>query len=168
MALVSQYEKGISLYDEGEYKEAIEILEPLGDYKDSISIIKDAGDKIEEQKQKEDNQQKYQYAEDYFNRGEYAKALELFDELGEYTDSATRASRIRSIINTIDNNEKVYLEAQSLYDQKEYIKAQKLFYDISDYKDSGEYIILCSVNQIRLDHAMTISGILGTPEIKET
>lgn len=67
----SDYKKATSLYENGEYVEALELFELLGDYEDSADMVKACN---------------YQIALELTNAAKYQEALEMFLSLGDYED----------------------------------------------------------------------------------
>lgn len=72
----SDYKKAVSLYDSGEYAQAMELFEELGDYEDSSTMVKACS---------------YQIALDFADAGNYQDALTIFQSLGDYADSSQRS-----------------------------------------------------------------------------
>lgn len=156
--IVKQYTTGVNYYKNEQYDEAINTLESLGDYRDCYDIIEDSNEKREIQKQTEEKQRKYDLAITYLMNKDYEKALELFEELGDFSDSFQKVVQIEETMLQIEVDENIYMEGKQLFSEKKYKLALEKFMDIKNYKDSGEYIILCTDNQNRINHAHPISA----------
>lgn len=72
----SDYKKAVSLYESGEYAEAVEMFEALGDYEDSAEMVKACN---------------YQIALELTKAGKYQEALVMFVSLGDYEDCAEQS-----------------------------------------------------------------------------
>lgn len=72
----SDYKEANSLYESGEYVEALEMFEALGDYEDSVEKVKACN---------------YQIALELTNAGKYQEALTMFVSLGDYEDCAEQS-----------------------------------------------------------------------------
>lgn len=68
-----QYNKGLTLFENGGYDEAIAIFTELEDYKDSADRVKEV---------------KYSQASALSEKRDYAQAADIYKELGEYKDCA--------------------------------------------------------------------------------
>lgn len=75
---------------------------------------------------------KYSQAKQDFESGNYEAAVEKFEGLKEYKDSAERLVESR------------YFYACKKYDEKMYMEAQKVFSEIDSYKDSADYLEKCT------------------------
>ena len=69
------YQKAQKAYQDGEYENAIVLLEKLGEYKEAPELLKSS---------------KYDLANSYFEEEKYNEAEEAFEELGDYEDSRSR------------------------------------------------------------------------------
>ncbi|MBQ2741848.1 MAG: hypothetical protein IJF32_03505 [Oscillospiraceae bacterium] len=109
------YEEAISLFNQNQYEQAAEIFEKIGYYKDSSDFEDKCRIKMGEtylassdyEKAKVEftkinnsnrskqliNKSKYAEAEMLFNDGNYDRAIELFSELGGYSDSINYVER---------------------------------------------------------------------------
>lgn len=76
--------------------------------------------------------QKYNTAVTLMENGEYEAAIEAFDELGNYKDSAEQKTEARKA--------SVYAEAESLFENERYEEALSRYIDLADYKDSSERV----------------------------
>lgn len=104
-----KYKEALTLYQNGEYKQAESRFAELGNYRDSEQYLQDIP---------------YRIAEDLLEKGKYEAARNAFLELGDYRDSADRAK------------ETAYLYAQTLQADGDYITARKWFEDAEPYNDS--------------------------------
>ncbi len=117
------YKAAVSLMEDGKYDEAIEKLENQDGYNDSKDMINEclyrkAGELLE--------------SDDY---SKVAKAVELFNDLGEYRDSLERTIEAK--------NKSLYLEAMLAFEGKrDSWWAWKIFISLGDYKDSKEKAFL--------------------------
>lgn len=109
----SDYKNAVSLYESGQYEEAVDKFTELGDYKDSQLLLQTC---------------KYESAKAMINSGSYEEAKAIFEELGDFEDSA-------DYINSCDYN--IALE---LYNSGDYEGAIEIFETISDYSDSADKI----------------------------
>lgn len=76
-------------------------------------------------------ERRYQQAKQLVEEGEYYLAINILDELGNYSDSASiREELVDSIL---------YDDAKIYYEHGYYEEALALFEDITSYKDSEEY-----------------------------
>lgn len=78
---------------------------------------------------------RYREAMDLMAAGEYAEAGEIFEELGEYKDSAEQRK--------LALNELHYAEAAALLDQGQYADAGEAFTALGDFGDSAEMALEC-------------------------
>ena len=74
----------------------------------------------------------YKAAQALMDAGEYGKAAEAFEALGDYEDSVQKTEGARQL----KVKQEAYQEAQSLLDAGEYIKAAETFEALGDYADS--------------------------------
>ncbi len=74
------------------------------------------------------NPRSYQRAQELYNANEYAQALELFEELGDYKDSKNMAIDCK------------YNEGIILIQSGDYTGAEPLFSELGDYKDCEMYL----------------------------
>lgn len=113
----ADYKKAVSLYEDGEYEQAMELFEALGDYEDASVRVLDCH---------------YQIAVEFANAGKYQEAQEIFLSLGSYQDSVDMAKACN------------YEIALGLADQEEYQKAIDIFLNLGDYKDSYQKCVDCA------------------------
>lgn len=105
-----KYKEALTLYQNGEYKQAESRFAELGNYRDSEQYLQDIP---------------YCIADDLLEQGKYEAARNAFLELGAYKDSADRAL------------ETAYLYAQTLQADGDYISARKWFEDAEPFSDSS-------------------------------
>ena len=102
------YDFALSLMESGQYEDAIEQFSALGDYKDCVEQIKIAEQRIEQMEQAEreaaleaERNEKYNYAISLLNAGtpeKDAEAYAIFNELGDYKDSASYLADFRYLL----------------------------------------------------------------------
>jgi len=80
-------------------------------------------------------EERYQEAEALMREERYGEAADLFEELGDYEDSARKAESCRKAED--------YYRAQELMDQGSYGDAAALFEALGDYRDSQEKAETC-------------------------
>ena len=73
----------------------------------------------------------YKKAERLLNNGDYAAALELYENLGLYEDSQDKAKLCR------------YSIASSLFDEAQYEDALIIYEDLGEYQDCAEQVEIC-------------------------
>ena len=110
-----KYKEALTLYQNGEYKQAESHFAELGSYRDSEQYLQDIP---------------YRIAEDLLEQGKYKAARNAFIELGDYRDSADRAL------------EAAYLYAQTLQTDGDYISARNWFEDAEPFSDSSACVEL--------------------------
>lgn len=127
----SDYKKAMSLFETGEYEEAIAAFEALGEYKDSVQKIDEC---------------KYEAAVDLMESGSFEEAIAAFKALGEYSDSVQKI------------NECKYRAAVALMDSGNYEEAIAAFEAIGEYKDCAQKIRDCktAILDIRYDEAIAL------------
>ena len=115
------YKKATKLYNNGEWDEAIEILESLGSYEDSKDMV---------------NACNYEKATELYENKDYDEAIEIFESLGSYEDS-------KEMVNACN-----YGKATELYENKNYDEAIEIFTELSDYEDSESMIANCKRRKV--------------------
>ena len=80
----------------------------------------------------------YREAQVYLATDEYAAALEILEELGDYRDSEALAGECREALTRAQ-----YLRASALYDAGETEAALSAFLEIAGYRDSADWIARC-------------------------
>ena len=114
------YNKAMSLYNEGDYPAAQAMFESLGDYQDSAFYAFECA-----------NIQTYTTAWEYLENNDYKNAIDVFCKLGDFRDAADKQSEAR------------YLLGCEYYDQKDYATASSWFNTCKDYKDAAEKSDTC-------------------------
>lgn len=145
------YEDGVKAYEDGDYDEAIELLNTIGDYQDAIQYIENA-----------ERWNKYSEAISYYESGDYEEAYQLFVELGDFENS--RQYLIKTQLPEVSRVQAdTYQEAMDYYENKDYEKAKVLFEQLTDYKNSQVMIIKCENGEKRLELATTVcAGVNST------
>lgn len=113
----SDYREANSLFESGNYDEALKIFQELGDYKDSVEFSKEC---------------QYQIAKELLALGHYDEANQLFLNLDQYADSASLCK------------ECIYQKILLFIEQQNYEAASAELDSISGYKDSDELTLLVS------------------------
>lgn len=111
-----QYKIADGKLGDGEYKQAIDMLETLKDYKDSPELLLKA---------------KYEYACFLVNEKEYETAVPVFTALGAYKDSQEQGKNAK------------YLFAEELFAAEEYKNAQILYQELGEYNDAVIRVTEC-------------------------
>lgn len=93
----AKYNDAITLFNNGEYEQAIEAFESLGNFKESKFKINEAEEALKEEK--------YALAEDCYKKQEYIEAIKIFNSLDGYKDSK---DKIEHIYNMFSSGNKVY------------------------------------------------------------
>ena len=83
---------------------------------------------------------RYDEAAEMQAEGLEEEALVIYEELGDFSDAASRADSIRQKLESL---EETYQDAESYYQNKEYYKARCQYESIPDYKDSNEKAAAC-------------------------
>jgi len=153
------YNQALSQYDQGNYSEALAGLNELGDYKDARFWAGVCGDyvtyegaiesydagRFEEARQtfvslrgsgiidldEWINKCDYALALALLGSGKYMEAFDAFNELGDYSDSAEKAT------------ESIYSHADVLFKEGNLEEAYYIFLGLSDYKDSEARAAKC-------------------------
>ena len=114
------YQKAQKAYQDGEYDNAIVLLEKLGEYKEAPELLK---------------RTKYDLANRYFEEEKYKKAEEGFEELGYYEDSRSRKIEAERAI--------AYEEAVEKFNEGNYFGLIDIFTQDMSFKDSSYYLGCC-------------------------
>jgi len=112
----ADYKKAVSLYESGEYMQAMELFEALGDYEDSPERVLDCN---------------YQIAGELADAGKYQEAYAAFQALGDYKNALDMANACN------------YQIALDMADKGEYYEAMTIFLSLNDYKDSYQQSVNC-------------------------
>lgn len=102
--------------DNGEYQQAIGMLENLKDYKDAPELLLKA---------------KYEYACTLLDDGEYETAISSFSALGAYKDSQEQGQNAK------------YLFAEALFMAEDYEGAQILYQELGEYNNAVAQVTEC-------------------------
>lgn len=114
----NNYNKALSMMNDGNYSEAVLLLEKLETFKESEENILEC---------------KYYIAINLVETGKCDEAIEMFESLGEYKDSNEQI--------VIANKEKKYRYAISLLkSQGDHTESYNIFLELDDYKDSKKYL----------------------------
>lgn len=105
----SNYNKAITCFENGNYKEALNLFEDLKNYENSAEKYIET---------------KYLYAKDLFAMGHYEEAYDLFEELAGYKDSEKRLKECKEPY------------ADLLCERGEYQRAALLYYEINNKEKS--------------------------------
>ncbi len=103
-----KYNQAMKCISAGEYEEGYDILTALGGHSEEI------------------NDSKYERALAHMEKGGFAEAVELFEDLENYKDSKDKVK------------EAMYAQAEKYLQDKNYEQAYEAFYKAGDYKDSGD------------------------------
>lgn len=147
------YDKAVSLYEDGQYEEALAAFEDLGEYEDASDRVlackyaialgeKDAGNydaaiaQFEELGAYSDAAEqilacKYAAALREKDAGNYDAAIAQFEALGEYSDAAGQIPACR------------YASAVALHGEGKDKEAIEIFLALGDYEDSAAQIAAC-------------------------
>ena len=114
----NNYNKALSMMNDGNYSEAVLLFEKLETFKESEENISECN---------------YHIALDFVEAGKCDEAIEIFESLGEYKDSNDQI--------VIANKEKKYRYAISLLEsQGDHTESYNIFSELDDYKDSKDYL----------------------------
>lgn len=114
----SDYKKAMSLYETGEYAEAMATFEALGDYKDSVQKIDEC---------------KYGAAVALMDSGNYEEAIAAFEAMGEYKDCPQKIEACKTAILDIR-----YDEAIALMDGTDVVATYEALAALCGHKDSNK------------------------------
>ena len=85
---------------------------------------------------------KYDNAVTMMEKGEYEAAIEVFDELGDYKNSAEKKKKHRKQVQKKEEERKasIYSKAETLFENEQYGEALPLYINLADYKNSSERV----------------------------
>ena len=106
----------------------------------------------------EEKKQAYQSAQQLLDEKDYSGAVEAFEALGNYNDSASKAQEARQLQETM---EKDYQSAQALMDEGKYMQAMWAFGAL-DYQDSQEKAQWAKDNYINRERTVLSAGVSYT------
>ncbi|MCD7778764.1 MAG: tetratricopeptide repeat protein [Clostridiales bacterium] len=118
------YNKGIELYESGNYEAALEIFNSLGDYKDVSEKITLCNEAV--------YQNSLNSAIDAYNSGDYTTAITLLNGLNSSGNNAEVQEWIEKC------REGVYQYAAEQYNNENFAEANKYFTMISGYRDADD------------------------------
>lgn len=126
LIFISFYENARVLFEKGDYKKAIEILNSIPSeadcYADVNSLIISINEAIQEKE--------YEEAVTLYNEGDLLEAQKLFVSFGDYCDSNSFRNAIGS---------KLYEEATTYFNQKEYVECANVIDKIDASEEWEEY-----------------------------
>ena len=146
------YQEGKEYFDAGDYDNAIKTLEPLGNYKDSLDIVasariandnREAQIIAERENELATKQTTYHQASTLMENGEYIRAHDLFESLGDYEDSIQLAKEASDKAQIQRDQINTYNKAQSLFLSGDYFGALQLFSELGDYENSSQFVQRC-------------------------
>lgn len=114
------YNAALQMLDSAQYEEARDAFTALGNYKDAATMVKECS---------------YRLAEMLLSQGDLSGALKIYEELGEYKDSAEKNVTVN---NAVDENK--YQKAIALLAEEKWAEAYSLFNQLKDYKESSKYL----------------------------
>lgn len=151
------YHSAIEKISDGDYQNAIDMLNELGDYQDSLIYIEKAKMNID-----------YEKAEQLYEEGAYEEARKAFLKLGDFLDSEIYLQDIDNIIQEQNEKEELYNNAYKNYESKEFELALQAFMELEDYKNSEQMIQNCNQILRRQELSNVISaGIRSSGGISE-
>jgi len=124
---VSDYEKAITLMEDGKHDLALEFLNELEDFRDAVSLSIECQNFID-----------YDNATQLLSRGEYSQAKLVFSSLGVFKDSASKAEECQKYID--------YSLAIEVMQLGEYEKARDIFISLGLFLNSASLIAECDNN----------------------
>lgn len=133
------YKAAVALFEDGSYEEAEAAFQAMGDYKDAAEQALDC---------------RYHIAEEYLQKNEYQAAIDTWNSLGGYLDSADRAANT-----LLQWKEEDYQFAMALKDSGDYIAAADAFARLEDYKDSWEQQSQCLELQNEADYNAAMDAV---------
>ena len=134
-ALRRVYDEASASLSRGDFVLAEKQFLALGDYSDAKQQARLANDRERQRVRREaeirkKNEEEYERAKGYVQRGEYSAALKIFTSLGSFKDSSREAQELR-------NNESQYQSACSMMASRNYKGAIQSFTRLGNYKDSA-------------------------------
>ena len=116
------YDRALSLYNQGEYLDAVSAFSRLGDFRDSAELAKASSQKL---------QDAYNDAKKLLKAGKYDEAIAAFTALEDYSDAKDQV------------NAAYYEKGSSLYQKGQYEEAAAIFEALGSYPDAGQQYKLC-------------------------
>jgi tetratricopeptide (TPR) repeat protein len=115
------YEEAMTMFNEGNFAEAIIAFEALGDYMDATERAEESAEEL----RKEND---YNAAVVLFNEGSFTAAATAFEELGNYRDAPERATEAR--------NENEYERAETMFGAGNFSGAAAAFEALGDFRNA--------------------------------
>lgn len=143
------YKAGMSLYDNGEFEEAIIVFEGLDGFSDSEKMIVACETGIMENK--------YADAQKLFKDKEYDAAITAFESLGNYKDSKEMIESVKQKM-----TEDKYALAESCFNSQSYVEAIKLYTELGEYRDSKQKLEKIQ-NRLAKDDVLYYGSYQGNP-----
>lgn len=143
------YNAGMSLYEKGEFKEAITVFEGLDGFSDSEKMVVACETGIKDNK--------YAAAQKLFKDKEYDAAITAFEDLGNYKDSKEMIESVKQKI-----TEDKYALAESCFNSQNYVEAIKLYTELGEYRDSKQMLEKIQ-NRLATDDVLYYGSYQGTP-----
>lgn len=133
----SDYRDAMSLYETGEYAQAIVMFETLGDYRDSMEMVRKCN---------------YETAVSLMESGRYEDAIPFFEALGDYEDSARKIADCELALR--------YNKAIALMDAGNFEEAVAVLETLDGYKDSANLLETCNTAILdgKYDDAVALMG----------
>ena len=125
-----QYNQAVSLMSNGQYEEAITLLESISNYKNYKDIETQINNCTAAIKERD-----YSAAVALMDNGEYEEAIMAFERLEGYKDSGSRVENCQTAI-----KERDYNAAVALMNSGQFMKAIASFEKLAGYKDTNERI----------------------------
>ena len=122
----------------GFFKKAEKILLEILDYKDSKLLVDECRlslEKVKIEALNARNRALYESAISFIEKGEYEKAIEILEKIGDFEDSEQQILECK------------YQIAINLYISKKVVEAKRGFEELGEYKESKTYIDKCN-NQV--------------------
>lgn len=128
------YKKAMSMYENGQFKEAAVKFTELGDYENSKDMVKTCN---------------YEAAKVLLNDGSYEEAKKAFAELGDFENSA-------NYVKECDYN-----IATALFEAGDYEAAIAIYETITDYDDSAEKINAAKKELMHANYGDVLAALDG-------
>ena len=143
------YKAGMSLYENGEFEEAITVFEGLDGFSDSEKMVIACETGIKDNK--------YEEAQKLFKDKEYDAAITAFESLGNYKDSKEMIESVKQKI-----TEDKYALAESYFNSQNYVEAIKLYIELGEYRDSKQKLEKIQ-NRLATDDVLYYGSYQGNP-----
>lgn len=133
------YKSAVTMMSEGRYEDAETLFLSLDDYKDASTQALEC---------------RYQLAQQQFENGDYAAAIDTWNQISGYADSLERADEA-----LIQWKEQDYRNALALKESGNYEEAAREFARLDGYKDSAEQQTQCLQLQREMDYNAALEAI---------